>query len=77
MAAKVRFVLNRGAFASQVLSGPGTTALLAGIAAASAGGEGEVVMDQSGPRSRARVYGSLNAEATAGALSRVIGGMRT
>lgn len=72
----VRFVLNRAGFRDQVLRSAGTKAML-GAAISGAAPEGvEVEVDESGPRARARIYGTLSDEASAGTLSQAIGRMR-
>lgn len=72
----VKFVLNKAAFRSQVLQGAETAQLLEGIADAAAPASSRVVVDQAGPRARARIYGDLSREGSEGDLSRALGEMR-
>lgn len=74
-APKVKFVLNRKAFQSQVLYSE-----TLGQVCAAALGAGALVEQSSnargGGRVRARVYGSMSDEAATGTLSRKLGGVK-
>lgn len=70
----VKFVLNRGAFRSQILQGSGTVGMLEAIMGAAGGSNQQTLITST--RGRVSVSAPLAREARTGELSRLLGRLR-